>query len=114
MDSSERESLKDLARKKYAQAQTDEQKARAWEMTIESHFWRSAEAYGKQHPGFVVYVAHWLEAQKERVGELFEKEVFEILRAKYPCPKSPRIPPGMSYWHSPKGMKITMLSKKMR
>lgn len=115
MDHSEREKLKQDVGSRYAEAKNDAEKASALEMLIEAHFWRSVEAYGEKHPGFDVYAAHWLEAQKDRVGEKESLQIsegaFEILRKKYPQPKSPRIPPGMSYWHSPRGMKIALSHK---
>lgn len=112
MDHGQREELKDQARRRYIEATNDVERAAAWEMTIDAHFWRSREAYVGKHPDFNIYAAHWVEAQKHRIGELFEKGVFDILRKKYPAPKSPRIPPGMSYWHSPRGMKIALAQKR--
>ena len=111
MTHQEREELKADGRQKYLNAQNDDERAKAWVMTIEAHFWRSLEAYGYKHPEFHVYASHWVEAQKHRIGELLEKEVFEILQKWYPAPKSPRIPPGMSYWHSPRGMRMALAQK---
>ncbi len=114
MDYCEREKLKDQASTMYDNATTDEERARATLMLIEGHYWRSVEAYGNTHPNFSTYVAHWLEAQKDRVGDdkdalKLTQNVFAILRKQYPPPRNPRIPPGMSYWQSPRSMKRKLL-----
>lgn len=116
MEYSEREEQKSAAWKRYREASSVVEKANAIESVIDAHFWRSLNAYGKRHPGYAVYAAHWLEAQKDRVGEgtsyLLSKDVFDLLRKRYSAPSKPRIPPGMSYWHSPRGMKIALAQKR--
>ena len=40
-------------------------KVKGIEMVIQSHYERSKEAYGNDHPDFKTYIKHWLRAQQE-------------------------------------------------
>jgi hypothetical protein len=66
-------------------------RARGLFMVIEAHFYRNPEA-----PGISTYASHWLWANQGR----FDREVVELLMAKYPLPDAPRIQHGYSDWDS--------------
>ena len=85
----------------------EEQKAKGWNlyheskqpseradglfMVMEAHYLRNPKA-----PSLVVYASHWLWASQDQ----YDKEVLNILIARYPLPRIPQIQPGYSDWGS--------------
>lgn len=91
MNYDDREFNKRLGRELYQSGSTPEVRARGLMMVIESHYCRNPEA-----PSLAEYASHWLLAS---AGE-FDREVMDLLIAKYPPPAHPRIQSGYSDWDS--------------
>lgn len=91
MDYAEREHQKDMGRELYRSGSTPEVRARGLMKVIEAHYYRNPEA-----PSLAEYTSHWLWAS---AGE-FDREIMDLLIAKYPPPEHPRIKLGYSDWDS--------------
>jgi hypothetical protein len=91
MEYGEQEAQKAEGWRLYQSGSTSADRARGLFMVIEAHFYRNPEA-----PGIPTYASHWLWANQRR----YDREVVDLLIAKYPLPNAPRIQPGFSDWDS--------------
>ncbi|MEO6754560.1 MAG: hypothetical protein ABIP85_22520 [Chthoniobacteraceae bacterium] len=91
MDYAEREQQKTNGWSLYESGSTPAERARGLLMIIEAHFYRNPEA-----PSLNTYASHWLWSSQGR----FDREVMDLLIARYPLPSHPRIQRGYSDWNS--------------
>ena len=75
----------------YHSGSTPSERASGLFIIIESHFIRNPKA-----PNLATYASHWLLAHQGR----YDREVMDLLVARYPLPNRPHIQPGYSDWNS--------------
>lgn len=75
----------------YKSGSTPSERARGLFIVIESHFHRNPKA-----PSLATSASHWLWAQQGH----HDKAVMDLLVARYPLPRCPRIQRGYSDWNS--------------
>lgn len=99
----EREDWKTQARERYRETTTTEERLAAiWMEVIEAHYDRSRESYQGKHPDLTTFARHWLAARGGGGWAWASPDDITALCAQYPLRGKPRIPPGKSYWHTPK------------
>jgi hypothetical protein len=91
MNYKEREQYKKEGWELYHHGDSVAERARGLFMIIEAHFYRNPKA-----PSLETYASHWLWANQ---GD-FAPELMDLLIARYPPPRRPRIQPGYSDWDS--------------